>query len=75
MSTDSTASQDQSTEFTCQICGQVRDEDIDGGLVIRWTSEDGTEVKVLTAICAATAECSNALVATTDELFAALARG
>lgn len=36
---------------TCEKCGKTFDEDLDGGAVIRWTSDDGTETKVLKAFC------------------------
>ena len=42
--------------FICNLCGQERDEDEDGGVVVKATEPDGT-VTVGLAVCGATDEC------------------
>ena len=50
----------------CSKCGQERDDDEDGGLVVKATQPDGT-VTIGLAVCAATDDCWAECVRLTDE--------
>ncbi len=53
--------------FTCDSCGQQRDDEDDGGVVMQLVRDDGGAPTVIKGICFATPQCQ----AAANELFGA----